>query len=146
MPQNVVQNGLKASGVVVTEEEHANVSLLKRVDLGNLAGAADLFAEDFVWHFFNPRLPDVQGDYVGLTGLQTFFEKLGAATGGTFQVEPISITPVGDELVVTHVRDRMVVESMPIAIDAVVVWRMVGGRIAEAWDIPAVHTARPQTH
>jgi hypothetical protein len=57
-------------------KEHPNVSLLKRLDLGNIAGAADLFAEDFVWHFFNPLLPDVQGDYVGLTGLQAFFEKL----------------------------------------------------------------------
>ena len=127
-------------------EEHPNVALLTRVDLRNLASAADSFAEDFVWHYFNPRLPDLQGDYVGLTGLQTFFEKLGAITGGTFQVEPISITPVGDELVVTHVRNRMVIESMPVAIDAVVVWRMVGGRIAEVWDIPAVHAGRPQTH
>lgn len=25
------------------------------------------------------------------------------------------------------------------------VWRIVGGQIAEAWDIPAVHTARAQT-
>ena len=127
------------------EEEHANVSLLKRVDVGNLAGAADLFAKDFVWHFFNPRLPDVQGDYVGITGLQTFFEKLGAATGGTFEVEPISVTPFGDELVVTYAKDRLVFEGMPIEIDVVVVWRIVGGRIAEAWDIPSVYTAHPQT-
>ena len=30
-----------------------------------------------------------------------------------------------------------------LEIDAVVVWRIVGGKIAEAWDIPAVHTAHP---
>lgn len=29
-------------------EEHSNVSLLKRVDIGNLVGVADLFTEDFV--------------------------------------------------------------------------------------------------
>ena len=29
--------------------------------------------------------------------------------------------------------------------DAVVVWRIVAGRLTEAWDIPAVNTARPQT-
>ena len=127
-------------------DEHPNVSLLSRLDLGDLAGSADLFSEGFVWHYFNSRLPDIQGDYVGVAGLQTFFEKLGATTDGTFRVEPISITPVGDELVVTHVQNRLVVESTPIAVDAVVVWRMVGGRIAEAWDIPAVHSARPQTH
>ena len=45
-----------------------------------------------------------------------------------------------NELVVVHVKDTMVLEGSPIEIDAVVVWRMVDGRIAEAWDIPAVHT------
>jgi hypothetical protein len=39
----------------------------------------------------------------------------------------------------------LVIEGAPIEIDAVVVWRIVGGQIAEAWDIPAVHTPRPQT-
>ncbi len=82
-------------------EEHPNVALLARLDLRNLAPVADLFAEDLVRHCFNPRWSDVQGDYVGRAGLQTLFEKLGGTTGGTFQVEPISITPVGDELVVT---------------------------------------------
>ena len=122
-------------------KEHPNISLLKQLDPRTLAGAADLFAEDFVWHFFNPRLPDIQGDYVGQSGLEDFFEKLGALTGGTFQIEPISITPIGDELVVAHVKDRMILEDQPIEIDAVVVWRIVGDRIAEAWDIPSVHTA-----
>jgi ketosteroid isomerase-like protein len=129
----------------MTEEEHPNISVLKQLDLGNLAEAADLFTEDFVWHFFNPRLPDLQGDYVGIDGLQAFFEKLGAATGGTFQVEPVSITPVGDELLVVHARDKLAIGGMRIELDAVVVWRIVGGRITEAWDIPSVYTAHPQT-
>lgn len=73
-------------------DEHTNLALLKRLDFNNLAGAADLFAEEFVWHFFNPRLPDVHGDYLGLRGLQSFFEKLGAATKGSF--EP-SVTRMG---------------------------------------------------
>ena len=126
-------------------EEHPNISLFKKLDLGNLGEASDLFAEDFVWHFFNPRLPDVEGDYVGVDGLQAFFEKLGAGTGGTFRVEPISITPVGDELVVVHARDKLTIGGTPIELDAVVVWRIVQGRIAEAWDIPSVHAVRPQT-
>ena len=109
-------------------EEHPNISLFKRLDLRNLGEASDLFAEDFVWHYFNSHLPDLEGDYVGLGGLQAFFEKLGGVTGGTFEVEPISITPYGDELVVTHVRDRLVVGGAPIEIDAVVVWRIVGGQ------------------
>lgn len=127
-------------------EEHPNVSLLKRFDPGNFAGTADLFAEDVVFHYFNPHLPDVQGDYVGPTGIQAFFEKVGALTEGTFQVEPVSVTDYGDELVVTHTKNRMTLEGRPIEIDVVVVWRIVGGRIAEVWDIPSVYTAHPQTH
>ena len=125
-------------------EEHVNVSLLKRLDLDNMAAA--LFAQDVVWHFFNPLLPDVQGDYLGLTGVRTFFDKIRALTDDTFQVEPISMTAVGDELVVMQTKNRMTLQGRPIATDVVVVWRIVGGRIAEVWDIPSVHTAplRPQ--
>ena len=127
-------------------EEHPNISLLNRLDLRNLGEASDLFAEDFVWHYFNSQLPDLEGDYAGLGDLQAFFEKLGGATGGTFGVQQlISITPYGDELVVTHVRNGLVFGGAPIEFDAVVVWRIVGDQIAEAWDIPAVNTVRPQT-
>lgn len=35
--------------------------------------------------------------------------------------------------------------DMSIELDAIVVWRIVGGHLAEAWDIPAVNTPRPQT-
>lgn len=121
-------------------EDHPNVSLLKRLDLGNLADATDLFAPDFVWHYFNPKLPDVQGDYIGLEGLQTFFKIIGAKTAGTFKVEPIAVTAVGDELVVAQVRDSLMIETQSITIDVVVVWRIVNGRFAEAWDIPSVYT------
>lgn len=127
-------------------KEHPNIILLSQLDqyLGNnnLAGAVDLFTDNFVWHFFNPQLPHIQGDYAGVEGLQTFFQKLAEATGETFHVEPISITPIGDELVVTHVQDTMKINGQAIALDAVVVWRIVDGNIAEAWDIPAVHTLR----
>lgn len=124
-------------------EEHPNLSLLERLDLSDLAGCADLFARQFVWHYYNPLLPQIQGDYVGPGGLRTFFEKLGAMSGGTFQIEPISSTAIGDELVVAHTKNRMVVEGRPMKIDAVTVWRIVDGRIAEVWDIPSVHTATP---
>ena len=126
-------------------QEHSNISLLKQFNPSNIADSAELFAENFVWHFFNPNLPDVQGDYVGLNGLQTFFEQLGALTDASFQVEPISIIACGDELVVTHVKDWMIWEGRSIEIDAVVVWRIIGDRIAEAWDIPSIYTERPQT-
>ncbi|PZD70310.1 hypothetical protein C1752_14307 [Acaryochloris thomasi RCC1774] len=126
-------------------QEHPNVALLKQLDPKDLSRDPNLFAPNFVWHFFNPHLPEVQGDYVGLEGLQYFFETLEAITQGTFEVEPISITPIGDELLVTHVQDRMTLDGRFVALDAVVVWRIVDGCIAEAWDIPSVYTEHPQT-
>ncbi|MEO0708463.1 MAG: nuclear transport factor 2 family protein [Cyanobacteria bacterium J06649_5] len=124
--------------------EHPNVSLFNQLDPADVAQSADIFSEDFVWHFFNPSLPQIEGDYVGLEGLQRFFEVISALTEGTFQVEPISLTPVGDELVIAHVKDRMVLKGNPIELDAVVVWRVVNGLLAEAWDIPSVHSDSPQ--
>ena len=121
-------------------KEHPNISVLKRFDPRNIAGSADVFAEDVVFHYFNPKLPEMQGDYVGLEGLQTFFEKIGGRTDGTFKVNPISATAVGDELVVVHTKNTMIFEDQQIEIDVVAVWRIVDGRITEVWDIPSVHT------
>ena len=119
--------------------EHPNVALIKGLDIRNLADGAHLFAPDFVWHYINPKLPELEGDYVGLTGLQDFFGAIVSETRGSFKLRPISINAFGDELVVSHVRNSMSIESRPIAVDAVVVWRIVDGRIAEAWDIPSAH-------
>lgn len=120
---------------------HPNVALLSRLDPTDMAGSGDVFAEDVVWHFFNPLLPDVQGDYVGLSGVRAFFEKMDALTDGTFSVEPISTTACGDELVVVQTRNRMKLGDRSIETDVVTVWRIVDGHIAEVWDIPSVHTA-----
>lgn len=123
-------------------EVHPNVALLSKFDPRNVAGAADIFAEDVVFHFFNPNLPDIQGDYVGLTAVQEFFGKMAEKTAGTFRVNPVSVTAVGDELVVVQSKNTMILEGRQIEIDVVVVWRIVEGRITEVWDIPSVHTAR----
>lgn len=123
-------------------DEHPNIALLQRFDPTNIAECAHVLAEDIVWHFFNPRLPDLQGDYVGRSGLQAFFQKMAEQTNGTFKVTPVSVSPVGDELLVTQTRNEMILDDQRIEIDVVVVWRIVDGRIAEVWDIPAVHTAR----
>jgi len=39
----------------------------------------------------------------------------------------------------------MTLQGRPVAIDAVAVWRIVDGRIAEVWDIPSVHTTANPT-
>jgi len=121
-------------------EQHPNLLLLSRLDLRDLDASADLFSTDFVWHYFNPKLPDIQGDYVGVEGLKRFLEALAKESNATFSVERISATPIGDELVVVHVRNTLKFDDDLIRINAVVVWRIVEGKFAEAWDIPAVFT------
>ncbi len=121
-------------------QEHPNIAVLKKLDLTNIAGAADLLAEDAVFRYFNPRLPDVQGDYVGPKGFQAFFEKIGGLTKGTFKVNPISIFAAGDELVVVHSKNTMTLEDQQIATHVVVVWRIVDDKIKEVWDIPSVYS------
>ncbi len=121
--------------------EHPNVLLLQRLDPNNFAGAKDLIAEDAVWHYFNPNLPDLEGDYVGLDGIRTFFEKVGENFQGTFKVNPVSVTSVGDELVVVQTRNTLTRDGKNIALDVVVVWRILDNRIAEVWDIVPKHPA-----
>ena len=120
-------------------EMHPNIALLAALNLRDLDASAELFSDDFVWHYFNPNLPDLEGDFAGVEGLKRFFGTLAGNTKGTFKVEPISATPIGNEFVVVHVRDTMEHEGDPISLDAVVVWRIIGGKLAEAWDIPATH-------
>lgn len=120
--------------------DHPNVLLLSRLDLCNLAAAPDLFTCDFTWHFFNPKFPAIQGDYFGLEGLQSYFKEIEALTGGSFPEMPISVMPMGDELTVAHIQDTTTVRGQPIPIDAVIVWRIVNGRIAEAWVITSGYT------
>lgn len=125
-------------------EEHPNVALLKRLDLRNLAASKGLIAADVVWHYSNPNLPDMQGDYVGLDGVRSFFEAIAQKSGGTFQIDPMSVTPVGDELVVVQSRNTLTFGGRSVTVDAVVVWRIVDGRVVEVWDIVPGHAREVQ--
>ena len=124
------------------KKEHPNIDVLRRLDLTNMATSAEVIAKDFVWHYINPELPEMQGDYLGIEEFADFFGKMANNTGGTFKVNVISTIPMGDELVVTHVKDRMLLNDKQMEIDAVVVWRIVDGKIKEAWDIPAIHKVK----
>ena len=120
---------------------HPNIAVLQQFNPANISASISIIAEDAIFHYFNPMLPDVQGDYLGRQGFMDFFGKIASQTDGTFKVTPLSITPMGDELVVTHVLDTITLNGQQLEIDAVVVWRIVKGKIKEAWDIPAVFTA-----
>lgn len=58
-----------------------------------------------------------------------------------FHSEPHSLTPYGDELVVAYATNTISFGDTLIDVD--VIWRVFGGRIHEAWDIPAINTVRP---
>jgi predicted SnoaL-like aldol condensation-catalyzing enzyme len=116
-------------------KDHPNIALLKRLDPGNMAASANLFAEDAVFHYFNPNLPELQGDHVGRDGIGAFFEALAEVSRGTLRIEPISATPVGNEMVVVHSRNSLTLDDRALTVDVVVVWRIVDSRIVEVWDI-----------
>lgn len=105
----------------------------------------DRFADEFEWHYFNKGIPQINKTYKGFDGLLQFFEDLGELTGGTFRVRLKDITAFGSELVVVHALPNMTIEGMALETDAAVIWRIVDGKIAEAWDIPGLNSAiRPQ--
>ncbi|XLS30591.1 nuclear transport factor 2 family protein [Flavobacteriaceae bacterium M23B6Z8] len=122
--------------------EHPNITVLKKFDPANPDTIAEVMDPDFIWHYINPELPELEGDYQGLSGLTNFFKKLGSRTGDSFKVHPLAIVPLGDALVITHVKDTMINDGKRMQIDAVVLWCIKNGKLKEAWDIPVLHTAK----
>ena len=116
-------------------EDDPNIALLQQLDRRNMAASAHLFAKDAVFHYYNPNLPELQGDHVGPDGIRAFFEALAEKSRGTFRIEPVSATPVGKELVVVQSRNSLSFETRTVTVDVVTVWRIVEGRIVEVWDI-----------
>ena len=129
----------KASSIVQADD-HPNIAIIQQFNPADPATAAKVFSPNIVWHYFNPRLPDVHGDYVGIDGIREFFEKMARQSTGTFKVEPVSAHAAGDELVIVQTRNTMTLQDQAIAIDVVLVWRIVDGLVTEVWDIPSLHT------
>lgn len=133
----------------MTTAVQTNLSLLERLEKllpHDLDSAQDLIANKFIWHYFNPALPEIAGDYEGIQGLRAFFEKLAVLTNNTFSVKTQQVIAVGEELVVVHANPSMAFDGQSFELDAVVVWRIVGDRITEAWDIPSVYATRTRNH
>jgi ketosteroid isomerase-like protein len=127
--------------------QEVNLDLVMRagtlIRTGFASSGADLFAGDFVFRFFNPHLEDLNGDHRGYEGFRSLFERLHQASDTGFHNEPHSLTPYGDELVVAYATNTVSFAGTVLDVDAIVVWRIVDGRISEAWDIPAINTVRP---
>ena len=126
----------------MTETQQPTMSVLAKLNLRDIDACRDIFADNFIWHYFNPRLSELDGDHLGIDGLKRFFAKLGEMSKSSFQQKLIDARPIGDELVITQVCNRMELDGEAIEVDAVVIWRILDRKIAEAWDIPAINTVR----
>lgn len=125
--------------------DNPNLAVLMQLNFSDLNSCAEFLAEDFVWHYFNPHLPELAGDYRGLDGLKSFFDKLGTLSKGTFERQTLSVTPWGDELLVMFNKNRLTMQGTTIETDVVLVWRFANGRVSEVWDIPSVHAGARQS-
>ena len=124
---------------------HPNLNILKRLNVRNLDASRNIIADDFIWHYFNPRLPELHGDYHGIDGFKEFFVKLHEISSGSFQSNVIDRSVVGDELVIVQTCNRLALEAFDgdtIETKVIVVWRIVNGRISEGWDIPSIYNVR----
>ena len=132
----------KAYDAVVS---HPNLNVLKKLNIQNLDSSKDIIADNFIWHYFNPRLPALHGDYHGIEGFKEFFKKLHIISNGSFQAKTISRTLVGDELVIIQTCNRLALEEFggnTIETKVVVVWRIVDGKITEGFDIPSIYKVK----
>ena len=132
-----------------TEPTNVDANLEALAQVGELirTGFADRddhpLADDFVFHFFNAQLPDLNGDHHGFDGIAELFARLDELSDSGFRQVHHSLTPCGDELLVAFVTNTVGFDGTDIDVDAVVVWRVFDGQVHEAWDIPAVNTVRP---
>jgi len=125
-----------------TPMSHPNLKVLKKLNIQNLDESRSIIAENFIWHYFNPKLPGLHGDYHGFEGFKDFFAKLNQKSQGSFETKVINTHVVGDELVMIQSCNRLTHEGKTIEIDVIVVWRIVDGKIVEGWDIPSIYHAR----
>ena len=113
--------------------------------MARLPGIWDaILLQDFEWHYLNKELPRINKTYAEAGGYQQFFVDLADLTIGSFAVSIELLTPIGSELVVAHAKPTMTMDGATFQTDAVVVWCIVDGKLAEAWDIPGVRSAIQQ--
>ncbi|GAA0465633.1 hypothetical protein GCM10009096_02820 [Parasphingorhabdus litoris] len=124
--------------------EQASVDMIKSIPPlipDRLDEARDYFADDFRWHYVNEHLPELNKTYEGVEGLKQFFIDLANKTGGSFNVRIKDAQALGNEFVIAHALPNMTLDGQSFETDAAVIWRIVGGKISEAWDIPGVNSA-----
>ena len=66
-----------------------NISLIEKLDIRNLDACTNIIADNFVWHYFNPRRPELESDYREIEELKGFFAKLAEISNGGLQANVI---------------------------------------------------------
>ena len=100
---------------------------------GDLGPVEELLAEDVVWHV--PGASPIAGEYRGREAVTGYFRARRELAGGAIQ-----ITKHGeahhDEAVVQLADGRAVIAGEEVSWRTAGVYRVAGGRIAEAWLVP----------
>ena len=104
----------------------------------NLDEVTRLLAEDIVWH--EPGQFDYSGDHSGKAAVLALLRRLAAATGGTFALTPGDVLTTR-EYAVTIVHWSAERDGKRAEGDEVAVYRLRGGRVAEAWFFPEISDA-----
>ena len=130
----------------VTPLQQQNMDVVAQIGASIRDGFADsdseLFADGAVFHFFNAQLPHLAGDHTGFDSIRRLFKRLNEESETGFVSQPHSLSAYGDELVVASATHTLTFGGSTLEVDAVVVWRVLDGRVHEVWDIPAINTVR----
>lgn len=98
---------------------------------GDMEALAATFGTDAVWH--QPGSNQLSGDHVGPAAIVTHLGRFMQLSGGTFALEPESVTESGD-LVSMTVRFRARRDGQDdLDQHGVDVFRVAGDRIVEVW-------------
>jgi ketosteroid isomerase-like protein len=96
---------------------------------GDVPALADLFAEDIVWRY--PGHNSLAGDHVGQERVLRLLGQFAERTGGNYRAE-LQQVMANDEYA-GWARDVGRRKGKTLDVNAVVVFRLEGDRVAEAW-------------
>jgi ketosteroid isomerase-like protein len=100
---------------------------------GDVAPVGDLLAEDVVWHV--PGTSPIAGDYRGRAAVLGYFRRRRQLAGGAIAITKIAEAH-HDEALVQLADGRAMIGGEEVAWRTAGVYRVAGGRIAEAWLVP----------
>jgi YbgC/YbaW family acyl-CoA thioester hydrolase len=100
---------------------------------GDLAAVEELLAEDVVWHV--PGTSPIAGDYRGRDAVTGYFRRRRELAGGAIRIDKAGEAH-HDEALVQLADGRAPLGGRDVVWRTAGVYRVAGGRIAEAWLVP----------